>query len=169
MLYKKDFNSQTPKNQVFAADFFNNYIHGTAKNDYAKLLLNAGYVLRKSNSGKAYTGLGRMTFEGGKATLGQTLKGTPAYDAGLDVDHVILTMDGVEVKDQATIVKITDAHKPGDIITITYSFRGQAKTTQLTFSENPSLEIVSIDKAGGVLTSAMQTFRNDWLNTQVKN
>lgn len=160
---------QTTKNPAFAASFFKNYISGTAKNDYAALLLNAGYLLRKSNPGKAYTGFGRMTFEGGKATLGQTLHGTPAYNAGLDIDNVILTMDGVEVKDQATLIKITDAHKPGDVITITYSYRGEAKTTQLTFSENPALEIVSIEKAGGVLTPAMQTFRNNWLNTQVKN
>lgn len=160
---------QLTKNKVFAASFFKNYVHGTAKSDYAALLLNAGYLLRKSNPGKAYLGFGRITFEGGKATLGQTLQGTAAYNAGLDIENVLLTMDGIEVKDQATIVKITDAHKPGDVIPVTYSFRGQAKTTQLTFSENPSLEIVSIEKAGGILTPTMQTFRNNWLNTQVKN
>lgn len=156
------------KNPAFAADFFTKYVHGTAKNDYAKLLLNAGYVLRKSNPGKAYTGFGRMTFEGGKATLAQTVQGTPAYEAGLDVENVILTMDGVEIKDQNAIAKVTDAHKPGDVISINYSFRGQEKTTKLTFSENPNLEIVSIENANGILTPAMQTFRDNWLNSQVK-
>ena len=67
------------KNTAFASDFFKKYVFGTAKNDYASLFLNAGYILRKSNPGKAYTGFGRMTFEDGKATLGQTLHGTPAY------------------------------------------------------------------------------------------
>lgn len=160
--------AQLTKNTAFAADFFKNYVFGTAKNDYAKLLLNAGYILRKSNPGKAFTGFGRMTFEDGKATLGQTLHGTPAYLAGLDIENVILTMDGTEVKDQATITKITDAHKPGDVIPITYSYRGQTKTTQLTFVENPTLEVVSIEKVGGTLTPTMQNFRDNWLNSQVK-
>lgn len=160
---------QLTKNPAFAADFFKNYVYGTAKVDYAKLLLNAGYVLQKANPGKAYTGFGRINFENGKATLGGTLQGTPAYNAGLDVDNVILTMDGIEVKDQAAINKITDAHKPGDIIAITYSYHGQEKSTKLTLSENPVLEIVSIEKTGGTLTPEMKTFRDNWLNSQVKN
>jgi predicted metalloprotease with PDZ domain len=156
------------KNPAFAADFFKNYVHGTAKNDYAKLLLNAGFVLRKANPGKAYTGFGRVDFENGKATLGGTTQGTPAYDAGLDIGDILLTVDGVEVKDQPALTKITDAHKPGDVISITYSYRDEEKTTKLTFSENPALELVSIEKTGGVLTPAMQTFRDKWLNSQVK-
>jgi predicted metalloprotease with PDZ domain len=156
------------KNPVFAADFFKNYVHGTAKNDYAKLLLNAGFVLRKSNPGKAYTGFGRIIFEDGKATLGQTTKGTPAYDAGLDVNDILLTVDGIEIKDQAALSKITEAHQPGDVITVTYTHVGEQKTTKLTFIENPAFELVTIEKAGGVLTPAMQTFRDNWLNTQVK-
>jgi len=159
---------QLTKNPAFAADFFKNYVHGTAKNDYAKLLLNAGFVLRKANPGKAYTGFGRVEFENGKAILGGTTQGTPSYDAGLDIGDILLTVDGLEVKDQAALTKITDAHKPGDVITIMYTYRGEEKTTKLTFSENPALEIVSIEKTGGVLTPAMQTFRDNWLNSQVK-
>ncbi len=159
---------QLTKNPTFAANFYKNYVFGIGKNDYASLMLNAGYILKKSNPGKAFTGFGRMTFDGGKATLGQTLKGTPAYEAGLDIENILLTMDGVEIKDQATITKVTDAHKPGDVIAITYSYRGQLKNTQLTFSENPTLDLVSIEQVGGTLTKEMLKFRNDWLNSQVK-
>ncbi|TKC12837.1 M61 family metallopeptidase [Pedobacter polaris] len=160
--------SQLTNNQSFASDFFKNYVYGTAKNDYAKLLLNAGYVLRKASPGVAYAGFGRINFENGKATLGGTMQGTPAYNAGLDIDNILLTMDGVEVKDQAAITKVTEAHKPGDVITITYNYHGQEKSTKLTFTENPALEIISIEKTGGVLTPAMQNFRDSWLNSQVK-
>lgn len=160
--------AQLTKNPTFAAEFYKKYVYGTAKNDYAKLLLNAGYVLRKANPNKAYTGFGRMPFEGGKAVLGQTMQGTPAYNAGLDIEHIILTVDGMEIKDQASITKITDAHKPGDVIPIAYSYRGAVKTTNLTFSENPALELVSIEKTGGILTPVMQNFRDNWLNSQIK-
>lgn len=160
--------AQLTKNPTFAGNFFKNYVYSTNKEDYAKLLLHAGFVLRKSNPGKAYTGLGRLTFENGKATLSQTSAGTPAYDAGLDIGDILLTIDGLEIKDQATLTKVTDDHKPGDVVTVTYSYRGQDKTTKLTFGENPALEIVSIEKTGGNLTPAMQAFRDSWLNSQVK-
>lgn len=156
------------KNPSFAADFFKNYIYGTAKNDYASLLLNAGFVLRKAVRDKAYTGLGRLIFENGKAGIGQTTIGSPAYAAGLDFGATLLTADGVEIKDQAALNKVTEAHQPGDVITVTYSYYGEEKKTTLTFSENPMLEVVAIEKNGGILTPSMQNFRDKWLNTQVK-
>ncbi|RYF15708.1 MAG: M61 family peptidase, partial [Flavobacteriales bacterium] len=161
--------AQLTKSPNFATEFFRDYVHGTAKNDYAKLLLNAGLVLRKANPNKAYAGFGRVNFENGKATLGQTIQGTPAYDAGLDVDNVLISLDGVEIKDQAGLTQVTDNHKPGDVVEVKYSYRGMEKTTKLTFSEVPTLELVSIEKTGGTLTPAMQTFRDNWLNSQIKN
>jgi predicted metalloprotease with PDZ domain len=155
------------KNQAFANTFFKNYVYGTAKENYEALLLNAGFVLRKAAPGKAYTGL-RVTFDKDKATLGQTIIGTPAYTAGLDIDNILQTMDGVEIKDQATLTKVTESHKPGDVITITYSYHGEEKTTKLTFAENPTLEVISIEKTGGTLTPAMKAFRDSWLKSQVK-
>lgn len=156
------------KNPAFAADFFKNYVHGTKKADYASLLLKSGYVLRKANPDKAYAGFGRVSFENGKAILGQTLEGTPAYQAGLDIDNVLLTIDGESVTDQSVISKITDSHKPGDVVTITYTYHGTPHTTKLTFSENPALEVVSIEKTGGTLSAEMESFRNQWLKSQVK-
>jgi predicted metalloprotease with PDZ domain len=156
------------KNSTFAADFFKKYIYGTEKNDYAKLLLNAGFILRKASPNKAYTGFGRVNFENGKAMLGSTMIGSPAYEAGLDYGSILLSIDGVAVKDQAALNSVTDAHKPGDIVSVTYSYYGEEKTTKLTLSENPALEIISIEKTGSTLTPAMQAFRDNWLNTQVK-
>ncbi|KQM79077.1 peptidase M61 [Pedobacter sp. Leaf216] len=157
------------KNPAFAADFFKKYIYGTDKNDYAKLLLNAGLVSQKASPNKAYTGLGRINAVEGKLILGQTLIGTPAYQAGLDVDDVLLTIDGEKLKDAAALATLTDAHKPGDVLKVTYLHRGEEKATQLTLTENPSLEIVPIEKTGGKLTPAMQTFRDKWLSSQVKS
>lgn len=155
------------KNPIFAASFFRDYIYGTKKEDYAKLLLNAGFVLRKASPGKAYSGM-RVNFENGKAILAQTLLGTPAYNAGLDLDQILISIDGKEIKDQATLNKITESHQPGDEITIAYSYHGIEKTTKLIFGENPALEIVPIEQTNGTLTPAMKTFRENWLQSQVK-
>lgn len=157
------------KKPAFAKDFFQQYIYGKEKNNYEKLLLHAGYVLKKANPGVAYTGFGNISFVDGKATLPQTLQGTPAYAAGLDVGDVILTIDGKTINDAAAIDQLTKAHQPGDVVEITYQYRGINKSTKLTLAENPALEIISIEKTGGTLTPAMQTFRDNWLNSQVKS
>lgn len=161
--------AELTKNASFAKAFFAKYIYGKEKNDYAKLLLNAGLVLRKANSGQAYAGFGNLNATDGKVTLLQTSKGTPAYQAGLDVGDVILSIDGREATDASVIDQVTKAHKPGDVVEIKYQYRGENKSTKLTFAENPVLEIVSIEKTGGTLTPAMQTFRDNWLNSQVKS
>ncbi|AZI24748.1 M61 family peptidase [Pedobacter sp. G11] len=161
--------SELTKNPSFAKAFFAKYIYGKEKNDYAKLLLNAGLVLRKANPGQAYAGFGNLNTSDGKMTLLQTSKGTPAYQAGLDVGDVILSIDGQEATNASVIDQVTKAHKPGDVVEIKYQYRGENKSTRLTFAENPVLEIVSIEKTGGTLTPAMQTFRDNWLNSQVKS
>lgn len=161
--------SELTKNPSFAKAFLAKYIYGKEKNDYAKLLLNAGLVLRKANPGQAYAGFGNLNTSDGKMTLLQTSKGTPAYQAGLDVGDVILSIDGQEATNASVIDQVTKAHKPGDVVEIKYQYRGENKSTRLTFAENPVLEIVSIEKTGGTLTPAMQTFRDNWLNSQVKS
>ncbi|MCX2432262.1 M61 family metallopeptidase [Pedobacter sp. GR22-10] len=161
--------SELTKNQAFAKDFFSQYVYGTDKNDYAKLLLHAGFVLRKANPGKAYAGFGRLNFTNGKVVLPQTLIGSPAYQAGLDVGDIILTMDGKEIKTIADMDHVTEAHQPGDSIPVSYLYRGEEKTTRLIFTENPTLEIITIEKTGGTLTPALQKFRDNWLNSQVKS
>lgn len=161
--------SELTKNPSFAKAFFAKYIYGKEKNDYAKLLLNAGLVLRKANPGQAYAGFGNLNTSDGKMTLLQTSNGTPAYEAGLDVGDVILSIDGQEATNASVIDQVTKAHKPGDVVEIKYQYRGENKSTRLTFAENPVLEIVSIEKTGGTLTPAMQTFRDNWLNSQVKS
>jgi hypothetical protein len=73
------------------------------------------------------------------------------------------------VKNVMEVVKITGDHKPGDTLDITYHHLWIEKTTKLTLTENPALEIVSIEKTGGTLTPAMQNFRASWLGSQVKS
>jgi len=160
---------QVTRSPAFATAFFKDYVYGTAKNDYAKLLLHAGFVLRRSNPGKAYSGLGRLTFENGKALVGQTSKGSPAYNAGLDAGASLLTIDGVSLNDQETLNRVTESHKPGDQVKITWLYYGEEKSGTLIFTENPALEIVSVEKTGGTLTPAMEAFRKAWLGSQLKN
>jgi predicted metalloprotease with PDZ domain len=166
-------------NAAFAADFFSRYINGVEKNDYEKLLGNAGLLLRKAQPGKAW--IGRLGGAGGRGKSGQsnttskdgisvtnpTTKGTPLYNAGIDAGDVILKADGKEV-DAAGLNEAVAAKKPGDKINITYKNRTGEHETTLTLEENPALEVVTYEKAGKEATKQQLDFRNSWLSSKVK-
>ncbi|WP_113661067.1 M61 family metallopeptidase [Pedobacter nanyangensis] len=162
--------SSLTKNAGFANKFFKDFVYATKKEDYASLLLKAGLVLRKEASGKAYSGIGRLVDGGstGKVTVPATTVGLPAYNAGLDLDDVILKADGVEIKTAKDFDAITEKHQPGETIEIVYSRKGIERTTKLTYVENPMLELVPIENTGGTLTAEMKAFREKWLESAVK-
>lgn len=158
------------KNKTFATDFFKQYIYGTAKNDYAALMLKAGFVVSKASPGKAWSGISRLNFTDGKGSIGSnTLKGTPAYLAGLDIDDVIISIDGVEIKDQKSLTDLMDKLKPGTTVPVVYTHVDAQKTTKMTLVESPFLQVLPIEKTGGKLTAEMEKLRNSWLESQIKN
>ncbi|RZL13735.1 MAG: PDZ domain-containing protein, partial [Pedobacter sp.] len=156
------------KNPTFASKFFKDFVYSTKKEDYAALLLKAGLVLRKENAGKAYSGIGRLEVYEGKVYVPATSIGSPAYTAGLDINDVLLKADGVEIKTAKDFEAMTEKHKPGETIELTYSRKGIEKTTKLTFAENPNLELVPIESTGASLTPEMKSFREKWLESAVK-
>ena len=156
------------KNPAFASKFFKDFVYSTKKEDYAALLLKAGLVLRKENAGKAYSGIGRLEVYEGKVYVPATSIGSPAYTAGLDINDVLLKADGVEIKTAKDFEAVTEKHKPGETIELTYSRKGIEKTTKLTFAENPNLELVPIESTGASLTPEMKSFREKWLESAVK-
>jgi predicted metalloprotease with PDZ domain len=167
-------------NPAFAADFFKRYINGTEKNDYQQLLARAGFVLRKAQAGKAWIGrIGAVPRRGssgqtnisagaiGIPITSPTTKDTPLYKAGIDAGDVILKADGTAV-DAAGLTAAVAAKNPGDKIILTYKNRTGEHETTLTLEENPTLEVVTFEKAGRELTKQQQDFRNSWLSSKVK-
>jgi predicted metalloprotease with PDZ domain len=165
-------------NPAFAADFFKRYINGVEKNDYAKLLDKAGFVLRKAQPGKAWIGrIGAVArrgssgesnaASGGISITSPTTKDTPLYKAGLDAGDVILKVDGKEV-DAAGLTAAVGDKKPGDKIAIIYKNRTGEHETTLVLEENPAFEVVTYEKAGKELSKQQQDFRNSWLSSKVK-
>jgi S1-C subfamily serine protease len=91
--------------------------------------------------------------------------GSPAYAAGLDVDDELRQLDGAALRSLADVTAVLQRHKPGDTIAVVFTDRtGASKTTQLTLGEDPSVEIVPIESAGGTLTDRQRAFRQRWLN-----
>lgn len=159
--------STLTKNPTFAANFFKNYVYSTKKEDYTTLLLKAGLILRKEAAGKAYSGL-RLRDRDGKAVASATLVGTPAYNAGIDSEDVILKADGSSIASIKDFETITAKRQPGETIELVFSRKGVEKTTKLTFVESPQLELIPMENTGGTLTADMKAFRDKWLESAIK-
>jgi predicted metalloprotease with PDZ domain len=156
--------------KAFADNFFNKYIEGQEAIDYAPLFLRAGYVWRKSNPGAAW--LGTVAFDrGGSGTISNLLDwGSPLHAAGLDQGDTVVELDGRKVADGTSLQAVLKAHKPGDKITMSYRRRnGAGGTTTVTLAENPSMEVIEIERTGGTLTADQKRFRNAWLGSKAVN
>lgn len=152
---------------AFANDFFTRYIEGSEAIDYAPLLAKAGFELRKARPGKVWLD-GQLREQGGALTIGTPTQTTgPLYKAGLDRGDKILSFDGQAVKTPSEVTALLDKHKPGDTITIEAEQRGVKRTVQLTFTEDPNIEVVAYETLNKELTAEMKKLRKEWLGSQV--
>lgn len=147
----------------FAESFFSNYIYGHAPIDYNTLLAPAGFTLRKTAEGRAWIGAPRYTEKDGLVISTNTLRNTPLYDAGLDIDDKIETLDGQPIHTQGDLSAILNGHHPGDKLSIGYRHQEEAKTSTLVLQENPAVNLVSFEKAGLPVTPEILAFRKSWL------
>jgi predicted metalloprotease with PDZ domain len=162
--------SEVSGDPVFAKDFFSRYIEGHDVADYARLLRNAGFILRKRDPGRAWLGDLRMDprTEGARVT-GDVASNSPAYAAGIDEGDAITQVAGDRTGSAEEISSAISRRRPGDRISITFVDRaGVSRSANVTLAENPHLEIVGVETAGGSLTPAQRAFRDRWLSSQVR-
>jgi predicted metalloprotease with PDZ domain len=153
---------------AFANDYFARYIEGREVADYASLLAKAGFQLRKARPGKVWLDA-PLREQGGALTIGApTLTTGPLYQAGLDRGDRILLFDGQAMTKPSDVQAILDKHKPGDTVAIEVEQRGVKRTVQLTFTEDPNIEVVSYESLNHELTPEMKKLRAEWLGSQVK-
>lgn len=148
---------------AFAKDFFNDHVYGSKVPDYRSLLVHAGMELKRSSPGKAWIGNLRTTDKNGVTLTGNTIRNTPAYTAGLDINDVITELDGQPVTTIKELNSILDAHRPGETLKIVYLHRNTARTATIKLEENPALHIVTFESTGKKITPEILKFRTQWL------
>ena len=80
---------------------------------------------------------------------------------------MIVSLDGVDVSQAGALDAVLAKHRPGDSIAIQFLRRsGERVDATLTLEEDPRVEIVPIESAGGTLTPEQRRFRDAWLNAQ---
>ncbi len=153
---------------AFANDFFRRYVQGHDVAPYRTLLAAAGLVLRPAHAGRAWIGNLRLDFSSDGATMeGLAPFGSPAYAAGIDQDDRIVSIDGRKLDGDDGLRAVLNRHKPGDSVPVEFVRRdGQHVKATLKLAEDPTVEIVPVENAGGTLTAAERAFRKSWLGAK---
>ena len=151
----------------FASEFFASYITGQELPDYESLLANAGMLLRKANDGDASVGPVSLEFEGRAALIeGNTIIGSPLYEAGLDRGDQILAIDRLKIEGPKQWDHAIERYKPGDTATIRFIQRGSERSAEITFDEDTTLEVVTYESADMDVSDVQLAFRRSWLGEE---
>ena len=154
----------------FAEDFFARYIQGREVVNYEALLARAGLVLRSASPGRAFAGQLRLTDVQGRVRVANAAPlGSPAYEAGLDRDDVIMSAGGTALSRASDFDRLIRARKPGDEIPLVFERHGRRITAVLRLVQDPQLEIVPAEDIGRPLTDAQRRFRDGWLSSPARN
>jgi predicted metalloprotease with PDZ domain len=151
----------------FAETWFANYIYGHESIDYNTLLAPAGFLLKPTEEGKAWIGSTRSFSEKeGLLLESGTIRGTPLYAAGVDVDDKIIALDNQDVRTLADLNTVLAKSHPGAAVAIRYIHRNVEKSATITLGENPAVSVETFEQAGRPVTSAIQEFRRHWLGAK---
>lgn len=151
--------AEVSDDRAFAGAFFARYIEGREVPDYASLLAPAGLIVRKRNPGQGWSG---AQIDASGKVMQLVAWGTPAFEAGLEQGDVITAVDG---KPFDTF----KGRKPGERLSLE-ARRPTGKTVSLTvaLAEDPTLEAVAVEDAGGTLSPAQKAFRESWLGSKAR-
>jgi predicted metalloprotease with PDZ domain len=75
--------------------------------------------------------------DGGRLLVAQVRRGTPAYDAGLNVDDEILAVDEYRVRPEGWEARL-DAYRPGDRVTLLVARRERVMPLEVVFTQEPA-------------------------------
>jgi predicted metalloprotease with PDZ domain len=150
--------------RAFAREFFAKYIEGRGVADYERLLGRAGLMLRKRNAGRAWLGDVRFDTRNGVRVSSLVAPSWPVYAAGLEQDDEVTEIDGRPIHSETDAAAALQRRKPGDRAEIAFIDRARVThRSTVTLAEDPHLEAIPIESAGGTLTPAQRTFRDRWL------
>ena len=154
---------------AFARDFFARYIRGHDVVDYASLLAQAGFRLRRTDSTSAWAGIEAFRYDSTGITLvANTRIGTPLYATGIESGDKILRVDGRAVTTQAGWRQLLAAHRPGDAVPVVWLQRGVQREGTLTLGTSPAITIETYEQAGLPVSEAQRAFRAGWLGSGVR-
>ncbi len=142
-------------------EVFHDYVYGTEPLPWSQALATVGLELqRKSPEEKPWLGL--TTVDETRATrITRVFAGSPAYEAGLDVDDEIIALNGYKVR-SADLSARVGAMKEGDTVRLTVfrSDKLREFTVTLRRPALPAVRVVKVEKP----TALQQAAFESWLS-----
>ena len=148
---------------AFASEFFARYIDGREVVDYARLLRQAGIVMRPAAPERA--SLGALPL-GGLRVVRSTAYGSPLHAAGLDRDDAIVSFDGRRVTSVSDLRRLVGSKRPGDRVRLGFRRLGRDLETTVTLAADDRIEIAAAEATGTSPSLAQQAFRQAWLGSR---
>ena len=114
--------------------FFADYVQGTKDIDFDRFLDHAGLTLTKEpdpDKASAYLGL---SVEGVYNRVIRMLPGSPAFEAGLDMNDELIAIDGRKI-DEGMLPQLLKQYSPGDVLTVTCFHHAKLKTRKVTLGD----------------------------------
>lgn len=154
----------------FANDFFSKFVEGRQLVDYTRLLARAGLIMRKRSPGRPFAGQVQLQAGSGGLRVGNLVPWeSPLYKAGVAQDDQLASLDGTALTSTQAYDEAIARHKPGDRVPLRFVRRsGETVNATLVLDEDPRIEIVPLEKLGGILTDDQQRFRSAWLSSRQK-
>lgn len=121
--------------------FFQKYVFGVDPLPYEEVFELAGLVMDSTTEKSAYLGIA-LRDRGDKVMITEVVEGSPAWDAGLNVDDELLAIDGFRVESAPPVY--LGEKVPGDRIVCTVSRNGILRDIHLTVGFTPvAIESIS--------------------------
>ena len=142
------------------------YVEGRERMDYARLLLAAGLVLRPRHPGQPSLGATTLQPTGdGLRLASQPPLDSPLYLAGLGEGDEITSVNGRAVTGFDALDRAIARLGPGARVSLRFARRGERLEQSATVAliEDPTLELVAVEKIGSPLGEAQRAFRDRWI------
>ncbi len=117
--------------------FFRKVVETTEELDYSEALDWFGLRFRPVDTKSARAWLGASTrVDSGRLIVTQIRRGTPVFDAGLNVDDEILAIDDVRLRPDGLTARV-DQYKPGDKVGLLVARRDRILRIDVTLGADP--------------------------------
>jgi len=154
--------------EAFARDFFARYIQGHDVVDYARLLAWAGLLVRPRRPGAPYIGdLDLQPAGDGLHVASLVPFDSPAYDAGLERDDIIVSLGGIRMTDGQDVESALRGRRPGEVVPVVFRRRGVETTGSVRLVEDPRVDVIPVEESGRTPSDAQRRFREEWLGSRV--
>lgn len=125
-------------NADFAKHFFSRYIQGQQIPDFEALFTAMGLTLTQAQPTRAFLTAATLVEQDKQLQVdSNTLIGTPLYQSGVDKGDLLLKLGSYPLSSKTQWEKALAFYKVGDKAELSFSSRGKAYSTEVTFVADP--------------------------------